>query len=268
MTVKIYQVDAFTPEPFKGNPAAVCLLAGAASADWMQRVAMEQNLSETSFVTPGDGVFELRWFTPEVEVPLCGHATLASAHVLWETGLLDRSEVARFQTRSGELQARWSDGRIELDLPAYLVEEAELPPGVAAALDVEPLHVARTPERCADFDVLIELESAGDVRRLQPDFAALRDASTACWIVTARGDGGHDVVSRYFAPVVGIDEDPVTGAAHCSLVPYWSRKLDRRDLVCYQASARGGVVYGRYDGGDRVQLAGEGVTVMRGELVV
>ncbi len=262
MSLKIYQVDAFTKRPFAGNPAAVCILPGPRDKQWMQDVAREMNLSETAFLVRQDDGFDLRWFTPTVEVDLCGHATLASAHTLWATGSLKLDEPARFHTRSGVLVARKQGERIELDLPALSTEPAMPPTGLAAALGAEPRHVRKNK-----FDYLIELSSEEQVRDLRPDFQALGKIPSGGFIVTSRGEGsGFDCVSRYFAPAVGIDEDPVTGAAHCALGPYWSEKLGRQELDAFQASARGGELHIRV-AGDRVYLSGHAVTVLEGSLL-
>ena len=262
MPLPLYQVDAFTDEAFRGNPAAVCLLGEAAPEEWMQRVAAEMNLSETAFLTPRDDGYRLRWFTPTVEVELCGHATLASAHVLWESGQLRPDDVARFHTRSGLLTAARDEGDITLDFPASPSEDAAAPEGLAEALGVTPRRVAR-----GRYDYLVEVDSGETVRRLAPDFRALGEIEVERGvIVTAPGADGVDFVSRFFAPAAGVDEDPVTGSAHCCLGPYWSRRLGRTDLVGYQASERGGTVRVAVCG-DRVLLGGRAVTVFRGELL-
>jgi predicted PhzF superfamily epimerase YddE/YHI9 len=268
VTVPLFQVDAFTAEPFAGNPAAVCLLEQEAEPGWMQRVAAEMNLAETAFVRPlgpvEDAVFGLRWFTPEVEVELCGHATLASAHVLWSEDRVPGGGRIRFQTLSGELSADDRGGVVELDFPATPPAAAEPPAGLLEALG-EPARTVRWSGR-SRFDLLLELGSEAAVRGLEPDFRRLRELSTRGVIATARsGAEGFDFVSRFFAPGVGIDEDPVTGSAHCALGPYWSDRLGRADLVGFQASRRGGVVRTR-TAGDRVLLGGQAVTVLRGEL--
>ncbi len=264
MTVPFYHVDAFTDTPFRGNPAGVCCLDEAADARWMQDVAAEVNLSETAFVVRRpDGVHDLRWFTPAIEVDLCGHATLATAHVLWETAALAADDQARFETRSGRLAAVRVDGRIELDFPAASTEPTEPPSRLLEALGVRATHVGSTTSV-----FLVEVATEREVREAAPSFAALRELGIRGVILTA-GSNDHrfDFVSRFFAPGAGIDEDPVTGSAHCALAPYWGRKLDRRILVGYQASRRGGIVRCRV-AGDRVHLTGEAVTVLRGGLTV
>ncbi len=271
MEIPILQIDAFTAEAFKGNPAAVCLLDRSRPDEWMQRVAAEMNLSETAFIVPRsigkdgrkDG-FDLRWFTPEVEVPLCGHATLASAHALWETGKLAAGDEARFHTQSGWLIARRAGAKIELDFPALPVHEAALPDEIREALGVKPRYVGRDSN---ERNYLIELESEEAVRNLRPNFESLRKNATSGVIVTARAaTAPYDFVSRFFASYAGIDEDPVTGSAHCSLAPYWAERLGKSEMTGYQASARGGVVGVRLSG-DRVLLSGAAVTVLRGNLM-
>ena len=269
MNRPLYQVDAFTAEPFAGNPAAVCLLEPGEGPDpgWMQRVAAEMNLSETAFLRPGAeaGRYGLRWFTPTVEVELCGHATLASAHVLFTEGLAEAGRELRFDTASGPLTARRDgDGAIWLDFPATPAEPVDPPAGLLEALGDGP---ARWVGR-GRFDYLVELADEAAVRGLAPDVRRLEGLGSRGVIVTAAGDGsaGHDFVSRYFAPAAGIDEDPVTGSAHCTLGPYWAERLGRDELTGFQASARGGLVRVRPQG-DRVLLGGQAVTVLRGQLV-
>lgn len=259
------QIDAFADRPYRGNPAAVCLLEQERDSQWMQSVAAEMNLSETAFVRRvGDG-FDLRWFTPAVEVDLCGHATLAAAHALWsEAGVPDDDEI-RFRTRSGALTAARNGELIELDFPATPPGpanlEAEQLGAIGNALGVEPALVARSA-----FDLLVVVGSEDTVRGLQPDFPRLRDLTSRGVIVTsASNDPGFDFVSRFFAPSVGIDEDPVTGSAHCCLAPYWSERLGKLEMRAFQASPRGGVVNVRVSG-ERVLLGGSAVTVLRGEL--
>ena len=261
MTFPLYQVDAFTDTAFAGNPAAVVLIDQPVDAQWMGRVAAEMNLSETAFVEPREtGVYGLRWFTPRVEVDLCGHATLAAAHVLWETGV-EATEL-HFETRSGRLTAVRRGQWIEMNFPADQSKAIVVPHELEPALRVKPVHVRRGRD-----DMLVELESADAVRQVHPNFnklAALADVRGI--IVTAASDDDrYDFISRFFAPAAGIDEDPVTGSAHCTLGAYWAQKLRDDDLVGYQASPRGGVVRVRLDG-DRVRLSGQAVTVLRGEL--
>ena len=261
MLLKITQVDAFTREPFGGNPAAVCLLPHAAEARWMQRVAREMNLSETAFlVRRDDGAFDLRWFTPAVEVDLCGHATLAGAHVLWEENQLAPNAPAVFHTLSGRLSAILRDGWIEMDFPAEPDAAAPAPDGLADAVGAEPTYVGRNR-----FDYLVAVDAEATVRRLAPDFRRLGEIDARGVIVTARAEtDGFDFVSRFFAPCAGIDEDPVTGSAHCCLGPYWQRRLGRDTFAAWQASERGGLVRVAVRG-ERVTLSGQAVTVLRGE---
>ena len=262
MNVPIFQIDAFAVGPFTGNPAAVCLLEKEADADWMQSVAAEMNLSETAFVAPRTDGFELRWFTPVSEVDLCGHATLASAHVLWETGLMAEADTARFHTRSGLLTAERAGDWIELDFPATPAEAIEPPPRLSDLLGSVPKFVGRSR-----FDLLLELTDAEELRDLNPDFVGLSSLPIRWLIVTAKSDVPEfDFLSRFFAPAAGINEDPVTGSAHCALAPFWAKRLGKDEMTAFQASPRGGVVKVKLTG-DRVLLRGQAVTVLRGELV-
>ncbi len=270
MTIEIYQVDAFSERPFAGNPAGVVPLTAPVAVEWMQAFAQEMNLSETAYFWPEGDAYRLRWFTPAAEVRLCGHATLASAHTLWESGRLALSAPARFDTLSGRLTcARRPGGTIEMEFPARQSEPCEAPPGLVEALgfgsDWTPLFVGRNVD-----DYLVEVATADEVRRVVPDAAALRRVEARGVIVTAPSDrraGGHpcDFVSRFFAPGVGVDEDPVTGSAHCALAPFWSARLGKSELVGYQMSARGGTV-GVKVAGERVLLTGRAVTIFRAEL--
>jgi PhzF family phenazine biosynthesis protein len=262
MTVPLFHVDAFTDEPFAGNPAAVCLLADNRDDRWMQAVATEMNLSETAFVQQqGDG-FRLRWFTPKVEVDLCGHATLASAHVLWSEGRVRTDETIRFHTRSGVLQATHAGDLIELDFPLTPEEPATAPPGLAEALGVALHYVGKSR-----FDYLVEVDAEATLRRLTPNLALLATLPIRGLIVTSHSERPEfDFVSRFFAPAAGVNEDPVTGSAHCCLAAYWRKKLHKHAFVAYQASARGGVVQVRVQG-DRAILGGQAVIVAKGELV-
>jgi PhzF family phenazine biosynthesis protein len=259
--VPLFQVDAFSDRPFGGNPAAVCLLEGPAPEDWMQALGAEMNLSETAFLTPRADGFGLRWFTPSIEVALCGHATLASAHVLWETGRLGPGETARFHTRSGLLTATRNESWIELNFPAVSCEQLVAPPGLRESLGVSPITVYRGGE-----DYVVELASEAEVRGLTPDIVRLAEIDCRGVCVTAPAStAGFDFVSRFFGPRAGIPEDPVTGSAHCALGPLWGARLGQTELSAYQASPRGGVLRLRLAGG-RVLISGQAVTVLRGEL--
>ena len=280
MAIKIIQVDAFASVPFSGNPAAVCLLDRPRDDGWMQKVAAEMNLSETAFLTPagdgggrgGDGgrgwegsCFGLRWFAPKAEVDLCGHATLASAHVLWEEGILPAGETARFDTKSGSLTAEKRGGLIEMDFPAEPERPVKCsPPMLEAALGAPFSYVGDNR-----FDLLVELDGEETLRGLRPNFDILKKIPVRGVMVTAECDSpDYDFVSRFFAPSLGVDEDPVTGSAHCCLGPHWSRKLGKNELVGYQASKRGGVVRVRVgEDGKRVKIGGEAVTVLKGDLL-
>jgi PhzF family phenazine biosynthesis protein len=264
MSIPLFQVDAFADAPFRGNPAAVCVLPVARDEAWMAAVAAEMNLSETAFLTArADGAYDLRWFTPSVEVALCGHATLASAHALWERGFLSASSPARFHTKSGLLTAtRRADTLIELDFPARPAAPMIPPEGLADALGATILSAGRSAD-----DELVEVASEAIVRALRPDLARIATLPVRGVIVTAPASAGPwDFVSRFFAPGAGIPEDPVTGSAHCCLAPFWAARLGKTELVGYQASARGGTVRARLVG-DRVILGGRAVTVLAGELL-
>lgn len=261
MPVPLYQVDAFTGRLFSGNPAGVCLLDQPRSERWMQWVAREMNLSETAFLVPRKEGFDLRWFTPSVEVDLCGHATLASAHILWETGRLPRNAPAHFLTRSGLLTARNLGIEIELDFPATPIRPIETPEGLEQALGARIQFAGQSV-----FDLLVELQSEAVLRDLSPAFAALKHMTARGVIATCSGEGSqYDFFSRFFAPAAGIDEDPVTGSAHCALGPFWSERLGKTEMRAYQASERGGVVGVRVQG-QRVLIAGQAVTVFSAEL--
>lgn len=264
-----FVVDAFTDRPFAGNPAAVCVLDRAADESWMRNVAREMNLSETAFLYPESDAegeaWRLRWLTPTVEVDLCGHATLATAHVLWESERASRERPLRFLTRSGVLRASPQKGLIALDFPVKPVAASDAP-GLAPALGVSQPGPIRFIG-CNKMDYLVELASATDVRACQPDMTALARLPVRGVMVTAPGDAeGIDFISRFFGPGCGIPEDPVTGSAHCALAPYWAAKLGKTAMVGFQASARGGTVRVEVRG-ERVQLAGHAVTVSKGELL-
>jgi PhzF family phenazine biosynthesis protein len=261
MSRTIYHVDAFTDRPFAGNPAAVFILDEPVPDDWMQNVARELMLPETAFAVPQAEGFQLRWFSPVLEVNLCGHATLATAHVLWETGRLGPITQARFQTRSGLLTVDRRDGWMEMDLPALSEGPAEPPADLPAALGVAPLYVGRS-----GFGYLVEVQSEVTVRGLQPDFMAVSRWPVGGVIVTAGSSlPGYDFVSRVFAPAHGVNEDPVCGSAHCCLAPYWAARLGKSEMLAHQVSPRGGVLRVR-SVGDRVRISGQAVTVLVGEL--
>jgi PhzF family phenazine biosynthesis protein len=262
MGLNIIQVDAFTDKPFSGNPAAVCLLPGEKDDRWLQQMAQEMNLSETAFLLRKRDGFALRWFTPTgVEVALCGHATLASAHVLWENDYLRPDEEARFYTLSGLLAAHRRGQWIEMDFPAEGSTPVSAPEGLLESLGISAVAISRN-----EYDYLIEVESEEAVRGITPNFTALANIEARGVVVTSRANSvDYDFVSRFFGPRVGINEDPVTGSAHCCLAPYWQERLGKDEMVGYQASARGGVVRVRVLG-ERVVLEGQAVTVMRGEL--
>ncbi|MBT8400021.1 MAG: PhzF family phenazine biosynthesis protein [Rhodothermia bacterium] len=262
----IYQVDSFATRPFSGNPAGVCIPEEPLTEAFMQDVALEMNLSETAFLVETGESFGLRWFTPLREVDLCGHATLASAHVLWETGRLALEEQAVFDTRSGRLSSKFSDGDVVMDFPAEPPEmDVEVPTELKHGIDAELVAVGRNR-----LDYFVVLPSEEVVRTLRPDMTLLSTLGSRGVIVTAESDGpsDYDFVSRYFAPKFGIPEDPVTGSAHCCLAPYWCSALGQSRLVGYQASARGGMVEVRHSGGERVELAGRAVTTAKVELLV
>lgn len=257
----IYQVDAFTDRIFTGNPAGVCILDKPMDERWMRNVAMEMNLSETAFLQRQEDGFRLRWFTPEVEVELCGHATLASAFVLWKTGILRPDETARFHTLSGLLTAVKRPDGIELDFPAKIETQVPPPERMVEALGADPLYVG-----CNKMDYLVELKSESGVRRLNPDFNALGRVETRGVMVTAAADSDeYDFVSRFFVPSCGVNEDPVTGSAHCCLGPYWMKKLGKNVLKAWQASKRGGGMIVKVEGG-RVKLVGQAAMVFRADM--
>jgi PhzF family phenazine biosynthesis protein len=258
----LFHVDAFTDRPFAGNPAAVCLLPAWEEDRWLQAVAGEMNLSETAFLVKQPDHFDLRWLTPKIEVDLCGHATLAAAHVLWQQGQAAGGEI-RFSTRSGILKAICHGDDIELDFPLKPEVAAEAPPGLLEALGVSATYVGKN-----QFDYLVEVESEAALRGVAPDYKLLATVPVRGVIVTSRSaDSRFDFVSRFFAPASGVDEDPVTGSAHCCLGDFWRKRLGKTEFVAFQASARGGVVKVRVTK-DRAFLGGKAVSVARGELLV
>ena len=261
MGLRLFKVDSFTDKAFAGNPAGVCILTEPRDDAWMQNVAREMNLSETAFLRKEEDGFSLRWFTPAAEVELCGHATLATAHILWETGILSPAESARFHTLSGLLTAERKGDWIELNFPATPDQPASAPSRLEEALGLTPKYVGKSK-----FDYLFEVDAEDIVRNLTPDFSLLRAMQVRGAIVTSRATSpGYDFVSRFFAPGIGVDEDPVTGSTHCCLGPFWSKRLGKNELTGYQASKRGGTVRVRVVG-ERVYLSGQAVTILRGEL--
>ena len=264
MSPIIWQIDAFTASPFSGNPAAVCVLAGPADPAWMAAVARETGMPATAFVCESSSVFPLRWFTAATELVLCGHGTLAAAHLLYESGRVRKDACARFDTPDGQLTAVWKDGWIELNFPAIASTESPVPDGLLESLGVSPKDVRHVGRGRLDY--LVEVADEEIVATLRPDLARMLTVKTRGVIVTSRSaHAERDFVSRFFAPSTGISEDSVTGSAHCCLTPYWASRLGKESLVAHQLSARGGVLRVAVDG-DRVRLAGQAVTVMRGEL--
>ena len=264
MNQKIIQVDSFTNTPYKGNPAAVCVLDTAKEDNWMQLVAREMNLSETAFVIKQGSEYNLRWFTPATEVPLCGHATLATAHVLWTEGYASTGQAINFQTKSGLLTAKYQNDWIELDFPAN--RSQDIPP-ITKLIDALGARIKTFAYNSLGY--LVEVDSPQTVEKLQPNLNIIKKLPVANVIVTslAGENSPYDFVSRFFAPGLGIDEDPVTGAAHCCLAPYWRDRLHKDEFLAYQASSRGGEMKVFYSGGDRVLLQGQAVTVLRGEFL-
>lgn len=262
MSRLFHLVDAFTSEPFRGNPAAVYVLEKWPAEAWLQLVAREMNQSETAFLVPNPDGYDLRWLTPTVEVDLCGHATLAAAHVLWMTGLVEPSAPIAFATRSGTLTAQQNAGLIELDLPLLNEQEVTAPAGLTEALGVQPIYVGKSRH-----DLLVQVKTDTEVRAAKVNFSLLAKVATRGVILTAQSsDPAFDFVSRFFAPAAGIDEDPVTGSAHCCLADFWRRRLSKDRFRAFQASPRGGVVEVRI-AGERVLLSGQAVTIVRGELL-
>ena len=263
MTHTLYQVDAFTEEPFRGNPAGVCLLKSPESDEWMQALASEMNLSETAYLLPeGDG-WRLRWFTPTTEVDLCGHATLASAKVLFEGHPELRDELVRFHTRSGLLTARWDDGLVELDFPAMVFEPITVEPRIPGVLGFYPVSAVYSGNY-----YLFEALEEKMIRNAKPDIPALKALPMPEVIITAKSEEAEiDFVSRFFAPQLGVDEDPVTGSAHCLLMPYWAKKLSKNEMDAFQASERGGFLHLRLSG-DRVFITGAARIIFKADLLL
>jgi PhzF family phenazine biosynthesis protein len=260
----IYQVDAFTTEPFKGNPAGVCFIDNNTSAEWMQKIANEMNLSETAFVTTGEKTSTIRFFTPEAEVPLCGHATLSATHIMYETGIVNCDEEILLQCKAGELKVRKSGDWVTMNFPAYSVNQVPVPSEIEQMLGVKPVEFYNSA-----FHWTLALFNKEDiVREMKPDFRLLKKSVYGDMIVTAKSEEpGHDFCVRCFAPALGIDEDPVTGSAHCALVPFWHMKTGRFDFISHQVSKRTGVLKVSLKG-DRVEISGQAITIFRADLFV
>jgi len=260
--MKYFIVNAFADKPFCGNPAAVCIVENDLSENKMQRIATEFNFSETAFIEKKNDHFRLRWFSPRMEVDLCGHATLAGAHILWEQNIINNKSIISFNTNSGILSIKKTEDRIVMDFPSEDAVKTECPEEIIRSLKIKPLFSGKNR-----FDYIVEVGSEELVRTIKPDFGILAGLNTRGIIVTSDSESGdYDFVSRFFAPNAGIPEDPVTGSAHCCLGPYWSRKLNKTKLTGYQASERGGTVYVDIKEG-RVLLGGNAVTFSSGKLI-
>jgi PhzF family phenazine biosynthesis protein len=264
MSKIIYHVDAFTSEPFKGNPAGVCFVEKETTEEWMQKIAAELNLSETAFIVPGKITSDIRFFTPEAEVPLCGHATLSSSHIMYETGRLNADEVISFVSKAGELQIHKSGNWITMNFPAYPVTQVAVPDTIEKIIGVKPLEFYKS----AYGWTLALISDEQIVRDMKPDFRMMKNSEYGDLIVTARSKTpDFDFCVRCFAPALGIDEDPVTGSAHCALVPFWNMKTGRTDFVSHQVSKRSGILKVSLQG-DRVEISGQAITISKAELFV
>ncbi len=260
MNLTIYQVDAFTKEVFKGNPAAICPLEEWLDAELMQRVALENNLSETAFFVKKDDVYEIRWFTPTFEIDLCGHATLASAFVIFEILKLEESIINFHSDKSGKLSVEKNGDILTLDFPSRPVSIAEAPKGLIEAIGKLPKEILKAR------DYFLVYENEQEVLDISPNFSKLLEIDAHGFIVTAKGETS-DFVSRFFAPEVGVFEDPVTGSSHCNLIPYWAGKLGKNELFGRQISQRGGELFCELKG-DRVKIGGNAVLYLKGEIYV
>jgi len=262
--MKIYQVDAFTNQIFKGNPAGVCVMPMGKMKDkeLLQNIAMEMNLSETAFLCKQEDDYLLRWFTPVTEVEFCGHATLASAHILWETGLENKHATIQFNTMTGKLFARYKQGKVELDFPTFEVEEIPSQKNINQTLGIAPIFSGITNNR-----YLFEIEDLKVLLSIYPDFAKLKVLGRAFCVTCKSDNPEYDFYSRYFAPALGVNEDPVTGSSHSSLAPYWSKKLGKTKLMAYQASKRGGTLECELAPDGRVFIRGHTRTVFEIEMV-
>lgn len=260
MNLTIYQVDAFTKEIFKGNPAAICPLESWLDADLMQKIALENNLSETAFFVKKDDIYEIRWFTPTYEIDLCGHATLASAFVIFEI-LKTEEDLVKFHShKSGALEVEKQSDRLILNFPSRPVSKIEIPEGLSEAIGKEPQEVFKA----RDYFLVYETEQ--EILDIQPNFSRLLEVGGHGFIVTAKGEYS-DFVSRFFAPEVGVFEDPVTGSAHCNLIPFWAERLGKNEMFARQVSARGGELFCELKG-DRVKIGGNAVLYLKGEIYV
>jgi PhzF family phenazine biosynthesis protein len=260
----IYQVDAFTSEPFKGNPAGVCILEKEMPDEWMQSIAAEIHVSETAFISGGKDEYKIRFFTPESEIPLCGHATLSSAHIMYETGIVNRNDEIVFSSKAGKLKIRCLDNWIIMNFPAYELSPVPVPPDISRYIGTKPAELYRT----AHGWTFTLLENEEDVLKLNPDFKAMKNTIYGDLIVTApSSDPRYDFCVRCFAPALGIDEDPVTGSAHCALVPFWHKKTGRKEFTSHQVSKRGGILKVSLLG-DRVEIAGQAITIFKAGLLV
>ena len=260
----IYQVDAFTTEPFKGNPAGVCILENDMPEEWMQNVAMEMNLSETAFIVPDKEIFRIRFFSPEAEIPLCGHATLSSSHILYESGIVPHEKEIKFLSKAGELIIRSEGSWLTMNFPAYGLNQIEIPDNLESIIGIRPAELYKT----AHGWTFVLLKSENEVRDLKPDFKMMKNSGFGDMIVTApSADKSYDFCVRCFAPALGIDEDPVTGSAHCALVPFWHTRTGRYEFMSHQVSRRGGVLKVALKG-DRVEISGQARTIIKGQLFV
>lgn len=259
--IKIYQVDSFTNEIFKGNPAGVCIINKMPSEEWMLYVAAEMNLSETAFVVKQEDHFDLKWFTPTIEIDLCGHATLAAAHILWSEGYFEAHKEIYFHTKSGVLKVMKKGDWLQMDFPKLEYHLSEAPKELIEGLNVVPLFVGKSKD-----NYLIEIDSEEIIKNLKPDFGKLALLDMHAVIVTSKASVPYDFVSRFFAPGIGINEDPVTGSAHCTLANYWRDVLGKNRFMAFQYSARGGELQLEING-ERVMIMGQAVTVLRGELL-
>jgi PhzF family phenazine biosynthesis protein len=260
----IYQVDAFTSDPFKGNPAGVCILNNEMPDEWMQNIAAEMNLSETAFISGGNDQYKIRFFSPESEIPLCGHATLSSAHIMFETGIVKKNDEITFSSKAGILKIRSSDGWVVMNFPAYDLEKAQIPQDLCNYIVITPVEYYRTTHGWT----FLLFRNEEEVLKLSPDFKAMKNSEYGDMIVTApSSDPRYDFCVRCFAPALGIDEDPVTGSAHCALVPFWNKKTGRKEFISHQVSKRGGILKVSLHG-NRVEIAGQAVTIFKAELLI